>query len=109
MKRNLVLALVLPLIFTSCATAHKMNNVSLGMTKQEVIGVLGQPESIGAKGNIEFFNYRLTEKTVSISTKSVPYFVRLVNGKVDAYGRWGDFDSTKDPKQKIDLSIEDKK
>jgi hypothetical protein len=27
--------------------------------------------------------------------KTTPYYVRLINGKVESYGRTGDFDSTK--------------
>jgi hypothetical protein len=45
--------------------------------------------------------YRLTYNADPWSARD--YFVRLVGGNVDAYGQVGDFDSTKDPKMKIDL------
>lgn len=105
MKRTLVLSLVVSLILIGCVTANKMNNVSLGMTKPEVIAVMGNPTSTSAKGDTEYLNYIFTNRKLNLNH----YFVRLINGKVESYGKLGDFDSTKDPKQKIDLSIEDKK
>lgn len=110
MKRMLFLSLVLPLMFVGCATSHKMNYVSLGMTKQEVITALGRPSSISAQGGTEYLMYRFSETdNHAINGITSLFFVRLISGKVESYGRQGDFDSTKDPKQKIDLSIEQKK
>lgn len=31
-----------------------------------------------------------------------PYYVRLINGKVESYGRTGDFDSTKTPTVRLE-------
>lgn len=93
-------------------SASRLNRVGLGMTKPEVIANLGQPDSVSAKGNTEYLNYRLAyEKDYSgcwyfgifTVAHKADYFVRLVEGKVDAYGKLGDFDSTKDPKAKIEL------
>ncbi|WP_417765767.1 SHOCT domain-containing protein [Spongiibacter tropicus] len=93
MKQIFISLLVLALF--GCATAHKINNVQLGMTKQEVIAAIGKPTSISAKDDTEYLNYRFSETDdhafYGITT---PYYVRLVNGKVDSYGRTGDFDST---------------
>ena len=33
------------------------------------------------------------------------YYVRFINGIVDSFGREGDFDSTKDPKETLDINI----
>ena len=90
-------------MFLGCATAHKMNMVGLGMTKAEVIQTLGKPVSVSAQGKAEYLNYSLCEKgwpspSCNITT---PYYVRLVDGKVESYGRMGDFDSTKDPRKII--------
>src|SRR5665213_367646 len=79
-----------------CATAGQMNRLSLGMTKQQVIDVMGTPHSVAAHENTEYLNYFLTEdETKAYYGTTTPYFVRLINGKVDAYGRRGDFDSSK--------------
>jgi outer membrane protein assembly factor BamE (lipoprotein component of BamABCDE complex) len=75
----------------------------MGMTKDEVVTTIGKPTSISAKDNTEYLNYRFSETDdhafYGITT---PYFVRLINGKVDSYGRTGDFDSTQKPTIKIE-------
>lgn len=86
-----------------CATAHKINNVQLGMTKQEVITAIGKPTSISAKNGTEYLNYRFSETgDHAFYGVTTPYFVRLVNGKVDSYGRTGDFDSTQKPTVRVE-------
>lgn len=109
MTRLLFAIVVAAIVTMGCAaTAHKMNSVSIGMTKQEVISVLGLPASTSAKEGMEYLNYQFSETVRDASTGiTSPYFVRLVNGKVDSYGRLGDFDSTKpsETKSTIDLNI----
>ncbi len=107
MKKMLALAIIS--MSLGCATAHKLNAVGLGMTKSEVIQTLGKPVSVSAQGKAEYLNYSLCEKgwpspSCNITT---PYYVRLVDGKVESYGRMGDFDSAKDPTSKIIVERED--
>lgn len=99
-------------LLAGCATAEsrKMNQVSLGMTKQQVIEVLGPPVSTSAKSGVEYLNYRFLEVDAverRHADPTTPYYVRLVEGRVESYGRLGDFDSTKTPETKstIDLNI----
>ena len=109
-------------LLAGCATAEesrKMNQVSLGMTKQQVIEVLGPPVSTSAKSGVEYLNYRFAEpgrraaaagaalQGLPHADPTTPYYVRLVEGRVESYGRLGDFDSTKTPETKstIDLNI----
>lgn len=104
MARLLFALVVTAILMTGCATAaNKMNSVHIGMTKQEVVSVLGPPASTSAKEGVEYLNYNLFEPVYGIK----PYFVRIINEKVDSYGRLGDFDSTKPPEMKstIDLNI----
>ena len=100
---KLIAILLSTLFLFGCATAHKISNVKMGMTKDEVVTTIGKPTSISAKDNTEYLNYRFSETDdhafYGITT---PYFVRLINGKVDSYGRTGDFDSTKKPTIKIE-------
>lgn len=108
MARSLYAMLVVSILIAGCATAHKMNNLSIGMTKQEVISALGSPASTSAKEGVEYLNYRFSETDdQEFAGITSPYFVRIINGKVDSYGRLGDFDSTKTPETKstIDLNI----
>jgi len=94
------------LVACACATSQKMNALSIGMTKAEVVKVMGRPTSTSAIGDVEYLTYRLSETSddafYGITTD---YFVRLVNGRVDAYGRRGDFDSTKAPAVEIKKDV----
>ena len=72
------------------------------MPKAEVINILGTPKSISADKGIEYMHYRWV-KTVIATDADWPddYFVAIKEGKVSSYGKKGDFDSVKDPTQKI--------
>ena len=111
---------VLLLLFVGCAPksnklASSIYNASLGMNKQEVINVMGPPESVSAKDNTEVLRYELCTRQMTLAegpsvgecTKWTKFFIRLINGKVESYGELGDFDSTKTPelKQTIDITV----
>ena len=88
--------IILAMMVVSCATSSKINAIQLGMTKSEVITVMGEPVSISAQGGAGYLNYALSENSDDAFMRfTTPYYVRLVNGKVESYGRTGDFDSTK--------------
>lgn len=101
---RLIIILTAVLTIVGCATAKKMNRLSLGMTKKEVIAELGDPTSTSATDGVEYLNYRLSETSdhdfYGITT---PYYVRLIDGKVDSYGRMGDFDSSKIPTKRLEI------
>ena len=89
MKRYRILVILLSVVFLiGCAgSAKKMNQLNLGMTKQEVIEAIGEPTSTSAKRNAEYLNYHLSTGGFYTNT----YYVRLLDGKVDAFGQAGDF------------------
>ncbi len=90
-------------LLIGCATSHKINSVQLGMTKEEVVAAIGKPVSVSAKDGTEYLNYQFSETDdQAFYGLTTPYYVRLVNGAVDSYGRMGDFDST----QKTTIKIE---
>lgn len=95
------------LILTGCATtSQKTNLLSVGMTKQEVVQIMGTPKSTSAQNNTEFLLYDEYENQTQIYLdEPSEYFIKISNGKVVSYGRMGDFDSTKPDEQKIDLNI----
>jgi hypothetical protein len=99
MKKSLFCLLLL----TGCVSAQKLNRVSLNMTKAEVIRQIGSPVSTSAKDNVEYLNYKWREGPYP-SLYKYPYFVRLRDGKVDAYGRTGDFDSTKEETLNVNVN-----
>ena len=83
------------------------------MTKDEVFRVIGNPISVSAQAGLEYLNYALSEPHDDAfrgwttpcyvrPVKTTPYYVRLVNGKVESYGRTGDFDSTKTPNVRLE-------
>lgn len=86
MKKLLTLAF-LTMFTLGCASSNKINNVNLGMTRQETVAVMGEPSSTSAKGDVEYLNYRLSKGLFMVDD----YYVRLKQGKVDAFGRAGDF------------------
>ncbi len=101
--RIMVVLVAITAFIAGCATAHIISKVQIGMTKEEVIKVMGPPASTSAKGNTEYLNYSLSETDdQAFYGITRPYYVRLINGRVDSYGRLGDFDSTQKPTIKIE-------
>ena len=101
MKNICCFLLVLTLL--GCAMAQRINDVQVGMTREEVISAIGKPTSISAKDGIKYLNYRFSETIDhAIQGVTIPYYVRLINGRVDSYGRAGDFDSTQKPTVRVD-------
>ena len=85
---RLLLVLLAVLLIAGCAaSAKRMNQLQLGMTEPEVIKAIGEPDSTSSKQDEVLLKYRLRSGGLWTTT----YFVRLQNGKVDAFGQVGDF------------------
>ncbi len=64
---------------------------------------MGPPASTSAKGKTEYLNYSLSETDdQAFYGITKPYYVRIINGRVDSFGRLGDFDSTQKPTVRIE-------
>jgi hypothetical protein len=85
--RIIVVILSVAFLFGCAGSQQKMNSLKIGMTKQEVIEAIGEPNLTSASGKLEYLKYRINVGLVY----SDEYFVRLLDGKVDAYGQRGDF------------------
>ena len=84
--RRFILPLLL-LVIAGCATnAIRTRDVRVGMTKADVVSVLGKPMSMGADKQSEVMYYRLMEGSIN-NGDTRTYFVRLIDGKVDSFGR----------------------
>ena len=60
---RITLVFIAVVFLLGCAgSSKKMNQLNLGMTKQEVIEAIGEPTSTSAKRNTEYLNYHLTTK-----------------------------------------------
>lgn len=79
------------------------------MTKAEVTEAIGRPDSVSAIEGIEYLIYYWgSPKQIFADENNLPeYYIKLVDGKVESYGRKGDFGTTMVPetKQTIDLNI----
>ena len=81
-------------IFISCATSNRINRISLGITKQQVVEAMGEPSSTRATQGTEYLIYHLSEASVGrqlfmtyfriTGEVANDYYVRLFNGRVDA-------------------------
>jgi hypothetical protein len=88
-KRILIICFVL--IFTiGCAASSKiLNKIDIGMTKAEVIELLGEPNYTSAVNDVEILTYKL--KSGSFFTDT--FQVKIRNGKVERFGQNGSFGS----------------
>ena len=89
LRRFFILFILSGLVFGCAGSAKKINNVTLGMTQPEVIDVMGAPNYSSVREDVEILNYKLT----SAGLFTDAYIVRIKQGKVDLFGRRGDFGS----------------
>lgn len=108
MKKILFILFCLSLV--GCvATTSKTVKLQLGMTKPEVIKVMGNPTSVKAKESIETLEYLLYPTwSPSIYDQKQQYWVILRDGRVIQYGNAGDFGSALPEKKEYDIKIQDK-
>src|ERR1051325_7793558 len=90
----------LTLVLSGCVSpglGSKMNRISVGMTKDEVVSILGQPTFLSASAAVEVLNYSMEASRVLPSRlfthDYTDYFVRLKKGRVKSFGRREDFPS----------------
>ncbi len=108
MKTAFTLIVTFSVLVTGCfSTVHRLNNLSVGMTKKEVIKVMGSPDTTRSPGGgVELLCFHLKRARPPLKVALVEeYFVRMVDGKVESFGEKGDFDSTKDSTRNINLNI----
>ena len=100
--------LVVPIILmVGCGTPPpSFDRISVGMTKEQVKAVIGKPDAVATQGKTEYWNYKETWD-MGVQLRGW-WFVRFIDGKVESFGQRGDFDSTKDPTQKIIIDKTDK-
>lgn len=86
LKKLATVSLFLVLLSGCGTSAKKLNEVSTGMTKSEVIQILGSPESVRAKNGQEILIYTLSNSWNS-PVWNEKYYVHLQNGRVVSYGQ----------------------
>lgn len=87
MLKKLVVAVFMAALLIGCSTsAKRLAAVSPGMTKPQVINVLGSPESVSGQGSEEVFIYTLSNSWNS-NVWNEKYYVYFADGRVVRYGR----------------------
>lgn len=77
--------LALSLSLSACVTENKMDELRPGMSKDEVIQVLGRPDGFSRNGEIETFKY--TDKLTSgWSWNRADYYVTFQNNQLAESG-----------------------
>jgi len=82
---RLVCVLALSVVLVGCVTGERMQSVREGMSKDEVIGMLGNPDGFRRSGEYEALRY--ANRLISgWSWDRADYNVILRNGRVVEYG-----------------------
>lgn len=83
---RVIFGLGLAVLVTGCASrAVKITRVENGMTREQVVDLLGSPDGTRVRGNSEYLTYYLV---LDQANGEQPYVVRLVDGEVDRVGRF---------------------
>jgi hypothetical protein len=98
-------ALGLAVFLAGCGSARNMNKLSVGMTKGEVEKVMGQPKFTSAKSGAEYLRYNLSGGHKLNDDFRDEYYVKLVEGKVESYGKIGDFETDKEQRAYDESSL----
>ena len=83
---QLLVLILLGAFFAGCATSDLMNRIRIGMTKDQVVNILGKPDSMSGQANVVYLTYYL--EAPNRYEQEQPYMVRLVDGKVESFGRF---------------------
>jgi len=86
MKKLFVAAIFACMLLNGCYTADQLNQIRIGMTKDQVVSILGKPDSTSAQANMTYYTYYLT--TNSGYGRDQPYLIRFVDDKVESFGRF---------------------
>lgn len=72
------------------ATVEKYNHIHVGMSKDEAIKIAGTPITTTNNGDGELLFYKEFEtREDKVFSRRTPYFIKIKDGKVSAYGRGG--------------------
>ena len=97
--KHLLITTIAAVVLVGCATSKSLtfSTISIGMNKEKVIALKGEPFRVAAMDGSEYFIYRGFDKEIFKPNGLSVYeaFIRFKDGKVDAYGRLDDFDSTR--------------
>jgi hypothetical protein len=93
MKRAIMIGALTAALCGCSTTSKDLNGLSLGMSREQVVARLGQPDSTAAHGDRLLLTFWLKRAKVGGTGE---YFVELVNGEVTAFGNKDDFKNMSD-------------
>lgn len=110
---RIISVLFLVLSISACGTTSHyvkrpdFSEIAMGMSQAEVIEKIGKPDDMAANEGTVFLNYIYTPwyDHNGADGSAEHYYVRLVDNKVNSFGRRGDFDSTKDPGKTVNVNV----
>ena len=98
MKSLIGIAIVSFLLSGCFAKAGRTSGVHYGMSKQEVIAVMGAPINVSTRGGSEYLSYPVCDIDNQTPNGIMrPYVVRLIDGRVESYGTTGEVGSLQTP------------
>jgi hypothetical protein len=87
MQRLLLLLLLCAGLAGCVSMASRLDKIKIGMSREEVIKIMGKPESTMQSLQGEILRYQLNE---SINDwMPATYYIYIANGKVKQFGRMG--------------------
>ena len=90
LRKTLLVGCLAATFAMGCAgSAVKINHLAIGMTKAEVIDIMGDPSYTSGASDVEILSYNLTSNSFFTDT----YYVRIKQGKVERFGRQGGYGS----------------
>ncbi|MBM3855932.1 MAG: outer membrane protein assembly factor BamE [Verrucomicrobia bacterium] len=87
--RSAMTLLVLASLAGCVSSADKLDRVQTGMNRDQVLALLGPPDGMRSRGDVEYLTYYVASKSTG---GEQPYMVRLVDRQVDAVGRFVQLD-----------------
>jgi len=70
-------------------SSAKLNGIRIGMTREDVLSVMGAPDSMSAQANVEYLTYYLLNSGNDFE-RHQPYMIRLAHGRVESFGRFSE-------------------
>ncbi len=99
------LLLVIPIVaFVGCTKPDvDFVKIRIGMTRNQVIGLLGNPSKTSVMNHLEIFEYEAYDRYGALKVNRRWQYVRFINGKVESFGNKGDVDTAKTPTSQIEV------
>ena len=80
-----IVVVMATLLLAGCFTGQQVSQIDVGMSREQVIGIMGRPDGDRGAGNIEAMTY--SNRLMSgWSWDRADYHVVLTSGRVSAYG-----------------------